>query len=445
MIFVAACGETQKPGDGGPAGYNAYQCPAPVGEIVREDCSQLGLNYDGVSASGSLDVGGVVGASGEYKQQAIRAADTLIQVLKDQRVALCHGFNTCKMTVAEYRQDQRRIDDTFAFVATITERLKSMSGDEVQAVLRQLNDIRTSGTLAGRASGEPLPQLPPPSNPAVDRALPARGDPSAANAWRPGMYMMQAVGRVAAMAHQVEQKTTLGFDRDHACVLGAFVKTRSIQSMWQTFNGGVKYALIGGGEDNAIDVDIGIADENGRVLVSDTADDANPVVEFTPPASGRYEIRLSLADSKASGSFVAMALMQDGGYAIPANRLLQSFSSAIRYGSKLSEQVQPGLVFHGGGDWAFFGTVLEPNQSSTFSGIDVAGTPTVALAAGDDSSLNLDLEVRDGSSDRVVVVDKDKDAVPNTVIQPGNYKVLVQNPSSNGATMVTLLLLDVAQ
>src|SRR6185503_7290248 len=99
-----------------------------------------------------------------------------------------------------------------------------------------------------------------------------------------------------------------GFDRDHACVLGAFVDTGKMQSMTQSFTGGRTYALVGGGEDNATDVDIAIADSSGTVLVSDTQDDAMPLVKFVPPADGSYQIRLGLSKSTASGAFVAVAV-----------------------------------------------------------------------------------------------------------------------------------------
>ncbi|HSN99883.1 MAG TPA: hypothetical protein VLS89_16415, partial [Candidatus Nanopelagicales bacterium] len=369
----------------------------------------------------------------------------MIQVLKDQRVSICNQFNTCKMSVPEYRQEQRRIDDTFAFVATVTERLKSMSGPEVERVLAQLQSIRSAGA---RAMPGDVPQLPPPQNPADPPATPATPTPSDAQAliqsWRPGLYMLQAVGKVTAAAHKVEQSTSLGFDRDHACILGAFVQTGKMQTMWQTFNAGTAYALLGGGEDNALDVDIAIADESGKVLVSDTDDDATPIVQFKPAVAGRYEVRVGLAKSEASGSFVALAVMQDGGYTIPADRILQSFTSAMVYGANVSRKFSNGVVFHENGDWAFFGTVLEPNQSNSFGGIDVA-SKSIALATGDESSRDLDIEAKDGTSGQVVAFDRDKDAIPNVILPPGNYKVAVQNAQSNGPTLATLLFLDVPE
>jgi len=94
------------------AEYEEYECPAPIGKIVREDCTKSALQYQGESFEGSVGAMGV-GASASYKQSAIREADALVQMLKEQRVSLCNNFNTCKTTVKEYREDQKSLDDSF--------------------------------------------------------------------------------------------------------------------------------------------------------------------------------------------------------------------------------------------------------------------------------------------------------------------------------------------
>jgi hypothetical protein len=437
---LSACGGQSATGDG--AMYREYECPAPIGKIVQEDCSHLGLRYDGVTAKGSAGAAGVAEVSGEYRDQATREANSMIQVLKDQRVALCHDFNTCKLNVTEYRGEQRRIDDTFSMILTLTERLPHMSAAEVQSVLQQLREVRGSAGAAS-ASAPPAPATGS-GEAGAGQPAPQQGRSQAElraliEGWNPGKFMLQAVARVAGSARDVEQRTPLGFDRDHACLLGAFVTAGQTRSLWQTFTPGITYALLGAGEENAIDVDLAIADESGKILVADTQDDAVPLVKFVPPAEGRYEIRLGLARSSASGSFVALAVMQQGGYSIPADRIIESLTNALAYGAFASQRSGSGLVFHEGDDWSFFSTVLEPRQASSFGGIKIPGQ-AIALAAGDSRSQDLDIQIEEGG--RVVGADKDDDPIPNVQLRPGDYKVTVENPRSNGATLVTLLLLD---
>jgi hypothetical protein len=380
-----------------------------------------------------------VGASGEYTQQATREASSSIQILKDQRVSLCNSFNTCKMTVNEFRREQQRIDDTFTVLASISERLSSMSSEEAQAVLAQIRGIRNNDN-GGVAAAVPQPAvLPAPAPPEAESS--AQEDALIAG-WQPGRFMFQAVSRVVSAAHEIEQRSQFGFDKDHACVLGAFVSAGGHESMTQSFVGGRSYVLVGGGEDNAKDVDIAIIDGQGQVVASDTEDDAMPLVKFVPPSDGSYEMRLGLATAQSDGAFVAMAVMHEGGYSIPAARLSEAFKRATAYGAKASERLPPGLIFHHQGDWAFFGTVLEQGQQSSFRGIDVSGTASLVLAAGDTSAENLDLEVTD-SEGTSMASDMDADAYPAVQLSPhSGYAVTVQNKASRGPSLAALLILD---
>ncbi len=107
-LVLCACTNTGAPVRSVESGYQEYQCPAPIGRIVREDCSKVALRYEAVFASAELGVGPVQ-ATGSFSQRALRQADPLIALFKEQRAALCNDFNTCKLTVAEYRAERRAI------------------------------------------------------------------------------------------------------------------------------------------------------------------------------------------------------------------------------------------------------------------------------------------------------------------------------------------------
>jgi hypothetical protein len=149
VISGAACGSNTPVKDAG-AGYQEYECPAPIGKIVREDCESSKLKYEGESFSGSVGAVGV-GASAEYKESAIREADSLVQMLKEQRNQLCNNFNTCKVTVKEYREDQKRLDDSFVALVALKDKMANVDAEGATKLLDQIRSIR-SGAEAGKSA-----------------------------------------------------------------------------------------------------------------------------------------------------------------------------------------------------------------------------------------------------------------------------------------------------
>jgi hypothetical protein len=159
LFQAAACGGPNGSGPQAPAGevYSEYTCPDPIGKIVREDCSKSQLKYDGKSFEGSVNAMGV-GASASYKESAVREADALVALLKEQRGQLCNNFNTCKLTVAEYREDQRKLDDSFVALMTLKDRMSNLDADGAQKLLAEIRSIRAGARVenaAPQASGSP--------------------------------------------------------------------------------------------------------------------------------------------------------------------------------------------------------------------------------------------------------------------------------------------------
>lgn len=431
-----ACSSTPPPG----TPYEEYQCPAPIGQIVREDCAQLAQRYDSmISGAGSA------GASGD-KAQAQREADEVLATLKEQRVSLCHDFNTCKLTVDQYRTDKQRVESSFTAAVALKGQIDRLDAGGLASLLDQLRNIR-----AGKPASAPPPPPPPPraSVPPPPPPSPPSSPPSSGGMeWTPGKYMVQAVGRVADAARNIEQKTSYGFDVDHACLLGAYLQTGKSIDIVQSFKGGRQYVLVGGGSENAIDVDLGVLD-GGKVVAADTDDDPTPVVKFKPARDGNYTIRLLLEKSKSSGNFVALAIMHEGGYTIPHKSIVSSIGGAIRAASLAAKKVSSkggNLAFHEGGNWSFYGTVLKPREMSTFGGLKLIADPTIALAGADDDGKNIDLFVKDQGTGAVVAKDDEPDATPAVLIHPqsgSRYSLSVANAASQGTTLATVLLLDV--
>ena len=437
LVPAAGCASQAAPS----SGYEEYQCPDPVGRIIREDCAQSSLRYDGTEVGASLGVG-PANAEGTYRDQAVRQANDIIGVLKEQRTSLCHDFNTCKLTLDQYRHEKSRIESVFTAVVAMKENTEKMDATSALAYLEQIRQMREG------PSGAAPPPLPPPTQPVepppVAPPLPSETDAE----WGPGKYMMQAAGRVAEAAKRLEAGSDYGFDIDHACLLGAYLIEGKSVSMTQSFEGGREYVLLGGGTDSANDVDLAILDEQGTIVISDVEDDATPVLRFTPPTSGNYRITLALADSKAAGNFVAVAVMHKGGYTIPEKNLMQSFQSAYGAGSFASKRTielgLQGLAFHEQGNWSLYGTVLKPGEKSSFGGLSLVTDPTVVLAGGDGQAPKLDISVEEMSGTRVAG-DSDTNARPVAVVHPDpskRYRVGVANTSDAGVTLVTVMILD---
>jgi hypothetical protein len=158
---VAACGGAQGRGSSSQA-YEEYQCPPPIGQIVREDCSKQALKYDGAAFQGSVGIG-QIGASGAYRDQAIREADGLVQMLKEQRVSLCNDFNTCKLQVSEYRVERGTIDDSFIALLALRDKMAALDARGAAFLLEEIRKIR----MGRIADASPPPAPPAGSEPAT--------------------------------------------------------------------------------------------------------------------------------------------------------------------------------------------------------------------------------------------------------------------------------------
>ena len=150
FVVLSACGASGGAQTTSNDTYQEYTCPDPIGKIVREDCSRIALSYEGDNVEGSVGVGNL-GASGSYKREAIREADQLVQVLKEQRVGLCNDFNTCKLTVAEYGAQKRGLDDSYVGLLAIRDRLKDVDAEGAVRLLEQVRAM-SRGVQGGTAT-----------------------------------------------------------------------------------------------------------------------------------------------------------------------------------------------------------------------------------------------------------------------------------------------------
>jgi hypothetical protein len=68
--------------------------------------------------------------------------------------------------------------------------------------------------------------------------------------------------------------------------------------------------LTGACDNDCTDVDMSITDENDKVIVKDEKTDDTPVVVFTPPASGRYTINITMVKCKQDPCYFGFGVFQ---------------------------------------------------------------------------------------------------------------------------------------
>jgi hypothetical protein len=357
-----------------------------------------------------------------------------------------------KRKLTQVLSQQGLMCDALAYRACMAAHSAEASAEQMQDMLRLAWDSCAKQQQAQQAQ---LPQLPEPAPGPPEPAPQPQPTPSPAGAdtsWRPGVYMGQAVGIVVDSAQRVEKQTSLGFDGDASCVLGAYIKKGGRITMSRPFIAGKKYAILGGGAEGTQDLDLALQAPDGTIVAADTEDDARPVLEFTVPTDASYRIILALPKAAYDGTFAAIALMKEGGYRIPPANITRSFGStmeAAARASRVAAQKWPqlsGLVFHEEDDWSFFGTILLQGESIGFSGIELKSQASIVLASHDGKATNLDLSVQDqNENDRVVSSDTDPDANPLVVVNPTighTYRIEISAPATDGPSLVTTLLLD---
>jgi hypothetical protein len=72
---------------------------------------------------------------------------------------------------------------------------------------------------------------------------------------------------------------------------------------------GTAYRFLAAGDDDARDVDVQVVDGNGKVVASDTKNDPDAVVDFTPPASQQFQVRVRLYASRDNVPCVCLGIV----------------------------------------------------------------------------------------------------------------------------------------
>ena len=293
--------------------------------------------------------------------------------------------------------------------------------------------------LTGCTHSTPPPEAPP-ATPAPAPA-PAPGSAPTPGEFQPGVPMTAAIARVLGGAVAAARKTNLGFDRG-VTFMGALLRPRSFINWRMQMEAGTRYAFLGGGDDHAVDVDLAVIDATGQTLAHDQLADAKPVVDFTPTQSGVYVVRMTLAQA-SHPSFCALAVLRQGGFAVPITNLTQALEKIMAAGRLAAQRAA--VRFHEEpNQWALFGAVLRPGDTTTISGLQLEARQHVFVTAGDAGAKVLDLALLDASGN-VIKKDEKPDSVAVLVTRTtgGSYQLAISNVDSAGPALISAIILDV--
>ncbi len=84
------------------------------------------------------------------------------------------------------------------------------------------------------------------------------------------------------------------------------LKRKGSTTIKTTLKKDTQYILVGGGCNDAYDVDITVYDENWKQVGKDSKVDANPVVKVTPKWSGTFHVKVTMANSTSNGAHYAL-------------------------------------------------------------------------------------------------------------------------------------------
>ena len=249
--------------------------------------------------------------------------------------------------------------------------------------------------------------------------------------WTPADHMSYALAEAMATARVVSDTTSFGYAEGVALV-GVYLQPGQSYSFYRSFSEFGHYSLVSGGDEDCNDIDLKVHDSDGNLVASDTSVSREAELVFRPPASGEYEITLTLYGADC-GSFVAAAILEDGGYDVPVSNLTAASSNLMelcRNAARVGENRGDTAAFLDlDQQLAVWGTVLDPDSTASLTNVVLGDRPVALMAAADGNAGDLDLHL---STTFGLKVDQDieMDSVPVILHEPTaaqRYTVELEN------------------
>lgn len=263
----------------------------------------------------------------------------------------------------------------------------------------------------------------------------------AQEAWSPGVYMQQAVDNVHKKAEYATSFGDYGYSGGF-CFLGAYVKKGKSVKWRTTLPTGKQLLFIGGGDDDATDVDIKIYNSDGDLVKEDAGTDNSPVVKFKTNSDETYTIELRLYTTTSTGSFCCISFLEEEAPGVPMANMEQAMASVIDYGNKVNEKFS--VRFHDmDNQWCLYGVNQASGESNTCNNMSMGSEKHFYIAAGDNNLEDADLYLLD-ADDEVIVKDAENDAVPlmrQETYESVRYQLKIKNVKSTGNSLTICIVL----
>jgi hypothetical protein len=279
---------------------------------------------------------------------------------------------------------------------------------------------------------------------AVGLAVPAGPSAAQNNAWAPGRRFEESSTRVLGSIERVTQKTAYGYV-EGICFLTGYLQKGQDVKFTRDFEGGVKYAIVGGGDNGTRDLDLYVLDEDGRVVVKDELTDNIPVVEFIPPRNARYTIRMLMYDGNPGGGFGSLGVLKRNGYEIPVKNQAVALAGLIDEANKVDRAVPEIVDFSKGqNQWSVFGSVIPSGADLTINNITPGGGKRYWVCGADQTADDVDLFLYDQSGSelrRDVRIDPPFPQLSYRTNPGERYSVKIKNVQSRRPSLILLATL----
>jgi len=278
---------------------------------------------------------------------------------------------------------------------------------------------------------------------ALGAGLAVPAGPSAAqnNNWAPGRRFTESSTRVLGSIERVTQKTAYGYV-EGICFLSGYLRKGEDIRFVRDFEAGVKYAIVGGGDNGTIDLDLFVLDEDGNVVVKDVLTDNIPVVEFIPQRNARYTIKFLMYDGHTAGGFGSLGILKRDGFVIPVRNQAMALAGLIDEANKVDRMVPEVVDFSKGqNQWSVFGSVLPSGSDLTINNITPGGGKRYWVCGADQTAEDVDLFLYDqfGSElRRDIRIDPPFPRLEYRTNPNQRYSVKIQNVRSTRPSLILL-------
>ncbi|HRI78935.1 MAG TPA: hypothetical protein PLR06_05305, partial [Cyclobacteriaceae bacterium] len=266
-----------------------------------------------------------------------------------------------------------------------------------------------------------------------------------AQTWSEGKFMLQALEAVLENATASTQLTSFGYT-DGICFMGGWIDDSGYCS-WETkLVAGTSYQFWGGGDEDAVDLDLFVLDKSGTILAKDKDADNSPLVSFTPTTTANYVIKLSLFNCAEFGSFCALATLQKGANTIPFGNIEDVMQTLEAVGETILEEKDINLKFMKIENmWSVFGAVIDEDKEAKISNLVMGQGDRFLVGVTDDNAEVINVILRTYPGSKMVCSDEEDSklaAVRCKTTEKDKYQLTIKNAGSDGKSLMIAAIFD---